>query len=441
MTRIAWPAQPSLVTTICVNFGKVALATIITLSVVVLGTNYYLDDEHLYLEHVRYETQSLLNGVKNGAGGLSFDLPDQASHYDGRRQAAYGFRVLDGTGRVIAARQSALLDATSPWLANSPVTTDFWFAKLQGDKPFHFAGGKRLRIDDTDVLIEVMTLGDPAGRHWWTVLRETAEDVWLPILPLMFALPLVTIVSVRRALQPLARSAQQAEAIDPANPDQHLDLAGIPRETAAFASAINRLMERVSALVKSQKVFIASAAHELRTPLSVMLLELERIDHSRARRLERDVKGMAESVNRLLVLARLEHSPELTDLDLGAIAGETIDRLRTWADAQDHTIDLRLRNPQTLRGDPSAVREALRNLIENAIKHTPAGTSVCITVGPERTITVEDSGPGLASETSDQLFQPFRKGRSSSAAPVLALPLCGGRSSCIAARSRSAAHR
>jgi len=422
MTSSDCRAQPSLSTLICLNLGKLALATIVIMSAFVLGTSL-LDYDDLYLDHVRYEARSLLHGLKSGPDGVSFVLPQQASHYDGKQQAAYGFRVLDRTGRTIAARQAALLEATSPWNPDAHATTDFWFMKLDEDKPFHFAGGKRFRMGDTDVLIEIMTLGDPAGIHWWVVIDETAEDVWVPILPLALLIPFVTIVSVRRALRPLARAAQQAEAINPANPVQHLDFAGIPRETAAFASAINRLMDRVSALVKSQKVFIASAAHELRTPLSVMLLELEKIDHSRARRLEADVKNMAESVNRLLVLARLEHSPELTDLDLGAIAAETIDRLRTWAEGQDHTIDLRLRNPQTLRGDPSAVREALRNLIDNAIKHTPAGTSICITVGPDRTITVEDNGPGLASEASDQLFQPFRKGRSSTEGAGLGLTI------------------
>jgi two-component system, OmpR family, sensor histidine kinase TctE len=91
--------------------------------------------------------------------------------------------------------------------------------------------------------------------------------------------------------------------------------------------------------------------------------------------------------------------------------------------SQHHKIDLRLRDPRKLRGDPVAVREALCNLVENAVKHTPAGTSILVTVGPDRTITVEDSGPGLASETSDQLFQPFRKGNPSTEGAGLGLAI------------------
>jgi signal transduction histidine kinase len=178
------------------------------------------------------------------------------------------------------------------------------------------------------------------------VLHETAEDIWLPILPLALLMPALTIFSIRRALAPLVSQAHRAETINPADPTQRLEVVRMPRETAAFASAINRLMDRVGTLVQSQKIFIASAAHELRTPLAVMLLELEKIDGPRARRLEQDVKGMAECVNRLVLLARLEMvQSNPVDLDLGAVAIETIDRLQPWAATQRHRIDL----PSTIR--------------------------------------------------------------------------------------------
>jgi signal transduction histidine kinase len=143
-----------------------------------------------------------------------------------------------------------------------------------------------------------------------------------------------------------------------------------------------------------------------------MLLELEKIDHPRARRLEADVAGMAESVARLLVLARMDmmQPPELADLDITVVAGETVDRLRAWAAAQQHEIELHLGPPQILRGDSAAIREALRNLVENAVKHTPAGTRIRVEVRPDGAVVVEDSGPGIPSELAAQLFEPFRKG-------------------------------
>ena len=424
MTSIASRMPPSLAATINITLGKAAFATIIVVSAIVF-TLHYFDYDHLYLDHINYEASSLLAGVKSSPDGLSFTLPAHMTRYDDDRQSAYGFRVLDANGHPIAAKQDTLLGELSPWSAGFANASELWFVKVDTEQPFHFAGGRRFRIGDRDVLVEMMTRGDPAGVHWWVLMHETAEDVWLPILPLALLIPAVTLISIRRALRPLAHAARRAETVNPADPTQRLELDGMPRETAAFASAINRLMERVNALVQSEKIFIASAAHELRTPLAVMLLELEKIDHPRARRLEADVKGMAECVNRLVLLARLEtiQPPELIDVDLGKIASEAIERLRGWASAQDHKIDIRLKDPQRLRGDPVAVREALCNLVENAVKHTPAGTSICVTVGPDSTITVEDSGPGLASETPDQLFQPFRKGSSATGGSGLGLTI------------------
>jgi len=413
MTNSELRAQPSLVTTLCVNIGQVAVATLLILSILVFGANY-VDYDNVYLDHVGYEARALLAGVENAPDGLSFALPQRAGHYDGKREAAYGFRVLDGTGRVIAAKNASLLEAISPWSPDGAGKTDFWFVKLPdpGHLSPHFAGGKKFRVNDADVLIETATFGDPAGIRYWVLLHQTADDVWLPILPLLFLIPLVTIVSIRRALVPLAGAAQQAATINPENPGQGLDLAGMPREASAFASAINGLIGRVGALVQSQKIFVLNAAHELRTPLAVMTLELENIDHPCARRLEKDVVGMLDGVNRLLVLAQLEkeHASALVYLDLGTIAVETIDRIQSWANARNHEVDLRLKGHAAFRGDPVAIREALRNLLENAVKHTPAGTTIVVTVGPERTIMVEDSGPGLPSVNSDRLFEPFAKG-------------------------------
>jgi two-component system, OmpR family, sensor histidine kinase QseC len=417
-------AQPSLARSISTSLGKVALVIVTIQSIVVVGINYF-DYHNLYLAHVELETQALLEGIKTESGQLHFTLPHGASRYNGKHQDAYGFRVLDATGRVIAANGPALLEAVSPWRQGSAVATDFWFMKLDGSRPFYFAGGRKLRVDDHDVLIEIVTLGDPGSTRWWLTLSEAVEDVWLPIAPLLILIPIMTTIAVRRGLRPLVRAAQQAEAIHLGHPKQRLDLADMPRETVAFASAINGLIERVGNLVQSQKIFIASAAHELRTPLTIMLLELEKIDHPRARRLNADVTGMTSSVNRLLVLARLEAAqpPALVDVDLGELAKETIDRLQSWAVAQGHKIELCLGEPQKLRGDPVAIGEALRNLVENAVKHTPAGTSIRLTVGPETTVTVEDSGPGLAVEITDQLFEPFRKGNASAEGAGLGLAI------------------
>jgi two-component system, OmpR family, sensor histidine kinase QseC len=412
MTDVGSGPRSSLARRLSIRIAIVTLATsLVQLSVIMWALN--VDYDHLALDHVRREANWILRGIKPGPGKLTFELPRDMGHYDEGNQDNYAFRVLDRGGQVIASKRAAILERTSPWHpASGEEIPSFWFRELDDTRPFYFAGGQRFQIGGSDVLIEVAIQGDPAGIHRWVLFYEALEDAWLPILPFTVLIPLATLFVSRGALDFLTRAAQQAERVDPANPAQSIDFAEIPREAAPFAAAINRLLQRVSALMQSYRVFMGCAAHELRTPLAAMLMELEKIDDPRSRLLEKDVLGMSESVNRLLTLIRLQcvEPPDLVDVDVGAVVWDTIESLRIWARAHDHEIDLDLQEHGTVRGDPVAMREAIRNLVENAVKHTPAGTPVRVTVRSGCRITVEDGGPGLPAQGLDWLFEPFHRG-------------------------------
>ena len=418
-------SRRSLARRISILVAIVTLVTSVVQLLVIIASND-LDYDHLVLDHVWREAQWMSRGVKLAPGGPTFELPRNMSHYGNGYGDAYAFRVLDRSGQVIASGQPTILEGVSPWQpASGEEMPGFWFRKLDEAQRFHFAGGQRFHLGDTDVLIEVATKGDPAGIHRWIVAYETLEDFWLPVLPFTLLIPLATLFAVRRALGFLARGAQQAERVDPANPAQPIDFAEIPSEAEPFVLAINRLLHRVSALMHSYRVFMGSAAHELRTPLAAILMEIEKIDDPRARALEKDVIGMAESVNRLLTLVRLQgvEPLDLVEVDVGAIVWDTVESLRAWASTHGHAIDLHLQEAGTVRGDPIAIREAVRNLVENAVKHTPAGTPIIVTVGSECTITVEDGGPGLPPQSLDRLFEPFQRGNHSKEGAGLGLTI------------------
>jgi signal transduction histidine kinase len=417
--------RPSLARRISIQVGVIAFFTSILQLTVVTGHNY-LDYEDLSLAHVRRETQSLRNGLSAGPAGLSFALPAKVPYYRNSLRSHYAFRMLDTSGQVIAAERPEVLERVSPYSPRSSTgMPGFWFRKLEDTHRFYFAGGQRYRVGGEDVLIEVATLGDPAGVHWWVLAYETLEDIWLPILPFAFLIPLATLFAVRRALNFLSSAAQQAETIDPGYPTQQLDLSDIPREAGAFAVAINRLLERVGELIRSKQIFMAGAAHQLRTPLAAMLLELEKIEDERARGIEKDVANLSETVDRLLTLVRLQaiEAPDFVDFNIGAVAEDAVRSLRVWAEAQQHPIQILTREPGNLFGDPVAIREALVNLVENAVKHTPAGTSIRVTAGPGRSATVEDAGPGLLPKKSEDLFRPFRKGNGATGGVGLGLAI------------------
>ena len=146
---------------------------------------------------------------------------------------------------------------------------------------------------------------------------------------------------------------------------------------------------------------------------------------------------MSGTVDRLLTLARLESAETLVidDVDIGLIAGEVVDRFRDWSAQTQHRLVLRLCEPTRFAGDGSAIREALRNLIENAVRHTPPGTEVYVEVGPAGSILVEDDGPELATEAGT-LLQPFKKGSASGRAPASVWQSCAKLSNCTAANLR-----
>ena len=252
----------------------------------------------------------------------------------------------------------------------------------------------------------------------------------------------VAVISVRWSLGSLVLAAKQAQRMSPLDTTSRFDVSGMPHEAASLAIAINGLLDRVRSLVSAQRLFIARAAHELRTPLSVIMLELERIDDARVRRLEADVRGMSETVDHLLTLARLEGSEaiKLVDLDMGRIATELVSRLEDRVLANQHKIKLELREPARIAGDATAIREAMRNLIENAVRHTPPGTDIGI---DRRSARIggrggQRPGPGYrhcpASSSS-----PSRRRATPAAAQAWVWRSSSRPSSCTAAASRSGA--
>jgi signal transduction histidine kinase len=398
------------------------LAMLLQLTIVVARA--YLDEDDLNRSYVTREARTLIRGMQQSAEGDTLKRFPIPPHYLGQHADAYAFRVLTETGTVVAQHNGAKLAQLSPWRVRPSRTQDFWLVDLDANEKLYVAGGLRQRVRGQEVWVEVATWADPDRVYLGILAAVGLDEVWLPMIPLVVLTVGVAVFSVRRSLAGLVRAATTAEEITPTDRSKRFDLSGMPREAAIFAFAINELLDRVGSLVAAQRMFIARAAHELRTPLAVMMLELGR-SSVRADRLQADVQGMSSTVDRLLTLARLEsiEGPEIRELNVGLIAKELVDRLKDLASRTGHRIDIDVEEPASVEGDAAAIREALRNLIENAIRHTPPGTSVRVRVGPAGSVVVEDSGPGLAGEAAEDLLQPFKKGHASTEGAGLGLAI------------------
>lgn len=164
-----------------------------------------------------------------------------------------------------------------------------------------------------------------------------------------------------------------------------------------------------------QKRFLANSAHELRTPLSILKARLDgmnRFDDKDS--LISDVDRLTRLVDQLLSVARLESGMVATDdlVDLRKIAKEVISDLVPLALNDGKTINLHAPDkPVHVKCNEFYLGRAIGNLIENALRYTPAGECVDVAVMDDRTIRVADRGPGIPDEVKDRLFEPFVQGR------------------------------
>jgi len=250
-----------------------------------------------------------------------------------------------------------------------------------------------------------------------------------PIAVMMPILMLVVWWVVSGSLDPVARvrsqvASRQADDLSPVSE------AGLPDEVRPLVQELNLLFGRVKTAFEAQQTFVADAAHELRTPLAALRLQaqsLDRADTPEARkvavsRLTAGIDRATRLVEQLLVLARQEAAATSTaarPVDLTDLARRTVADLAGVAAAKGVDIGIQQADPAVVEGQPDALHILLRNLVDNAIKYTPAGGTADISVrndAGQTVVTVEDSGPGIPPEERERVFDRFYRVAGSEAA-------------------------
>ena len=282
------------------------------------------------------------------------------------------------------------------------------------------AGGEPYRIyalrTDTQV-VQVAQQTEARGR----MAGQLALRAVLPVALLAPVLMLIVWWVVGRAIGPIERVRRQVAA---RRPDDlaPLPTAGLPAEVRPLVGEMNGLLTRLSAAWDALTHFTADAAHELRSPLAALRLQAQSLqrapdDATRAIATERLLAGIDRAtrlVEQLLALARQEaagEGAELVSLDLTALARNAL--ADAEPEAARHAIALTLDAPTAhvvLRADEAALAVLLRNLLGNALRHTPPGGQVRVGVREEASVidlTVEDSGPGIAPDERARVQDRF----------------------------------
>ncbi len=242
------------------------------------------------------------------------------------------------------------------------------------------------------------------------------------VLPLVALLPLLGVgiwIIVGRALRPLSSisSALRARTPSALEPLPERDL---PEELVPLVGSLNDLLQRLNRALETQRQFVADAAHELRSPLTAVQLQLQLVKRSGSgeeraaalERLERGVQRSTRLVQQLLTLARQDpQEPEAgqASVDLDRLAHEVIADFEPMAQHDGLTLTLDSRGPAYVRGDRDSLRVMLGNLVDNAIRYTSRG-GVIVRVqqaGSDVALEVEDTGAGIPIDERARVFDRF----------------------------------
>ncbi|MEO6927083.1 MAG: ATP-binding protein [Rhodanobacter sp.] len=343
-------------------------------------------------------------------------VPIDAPRVQARRLAGHtfesevGFQVFDASGELILATTN---------LAALP-------RPQAGDREFHDvkAGGYRWRLftlhDKPDGVV-IRTGERYDSRH------DIRRALWFDhALPLLIGLPLLALLigwAVKRGLRPL-ESLTGALASRALGSREPIALARAPQELQPVLDALNGQLQRLADALEREHRFSADVAHELRTPLASIMLNIESAtvtgdDVEAAASLagaQHNVAALARRIEQLLALARLESgmaSEQAQSVDLVGVAIDVIEELTpVIAECGAELGFSHDDRPVLVRGHEAALAALLRNLVENAMRHVPAGGQVQLSITHglvSTTIDVADDGPGIPPERRAAVFARFHR--------------------------------
>ena len=383
-------------------------------------------------------SKSLARQLKPIGNGLLIDFPKAAQDIlEADPSDRWLYTVSSPPGQFILGNQNLPLPEGYP---NLPLGEAHFFSGALSAGPLDAQGSRRLRIVALPLALgDAADPAEPPPVMLVQVARSSANreelaqrilvDMLLPMSGLVLLLTLLVWFGIRAGLSPLHRLRLQVEGRAPTDLAP-LQLASAPRELWSLASAINTLLAAVQSNVNTQKRFIGDAAHQLRTPLAGLKSQTEvalqsvtdPALHARLQRVHESATRSAHLVNQLLTLARAEPESIMAQdrqrFDLHHLAQQlTAEWVPRALKAQ---VDLGMDEeaeaqavPVWVVGNALLIREAVSNLIDNALHYAGAGAQVTVqthTRDAQAVLTVTDTGPGIPTADRERVMERFVRG-------------------------------
>jgi signal transduction histidine kinase len=340
-------------------------------------------------------------------GSLKLDLPLDLLGLYSQAYGRYSYAVIDDRGRVLF---SSLRDKAALFPADTRSNAVEFLQQRLGEAT---VSGASVRKTVGNRTVWIQAGEDLANRDVLIddIVADFYKNVGWITLPILLVLLIADIAIFRRALRPLRQASEIASDIGPTRTDLRLPTGEIPSEVRPLVSAINLALDRLEEGFRIQRDFTADAAHELRTPLSILRTRLDLLkDEKISQALRQDVEGMAHIISQLLDIAELDSFviDPLERADLRSVTAGIAEFVAPLALAQGKDVALLGETePVWVKGNPEMLSRAIRNLAENAINHTAPGTTVEFIVDKDGTVSVQDHGPGIAEGERKLIFQRF----------------------------------
>jgi signal transduction histidine kinase len=340
-------------------------------------------------------------------GRLELKLPSDLLGLYSQAYGRYSYAVIDADGTVLF---SSVRDHAALFPADKRSRDLEFLQHRRGDAT---VSGASVRKTVGDHTVWIQAGEDLANRDVLIddIVADFYKNVGWITLPILLVLLIADIAIFRRALRPLREASEIAANIGPTRPGVRLPTDEIPREVRPLVSAVNQGLDRLEEGFRIQRDFTADAAHELRTPLSILRTRIDFLEDQDMRKaLRQNVEGMAHIVSQLLDIAELDAfvvDPQ-DKADLKSVATEVAEFVAPLALAQGKDVALSgSSEPVWVKGNAEMLGRAIRNLAENAINHTAAGSTVEFIVEGDGTISVLDEGPGIKDDERNLIFRRF----------------------------------
>ncbi len=267
---------------------------------------------------------------------------------------------------------------------------------------------------DYTVIIAVIT------DHYLHFLHEFRRTLWIMVIGGIVVMGLMGWIAVRHGHRPLHHIVDQISRISANELNTRLDPGAVPAELTELALSFNELLQRMEEAFNRISNFSADIAHELRTPVTNLMTQSQ-VTLSQVRSMEEyreilysnmeEYERMAQMIDDMLFLAKADnglHPPNAEDVDLENEVRSLFDYYEAWA--EERRVSLALKGAAHIQGDRLMLRRALGNLLSNAIRHTPAGSTVNVQLGSAGSrvhIAVQNPGAPLPAEQIARIFDRF----------------------------------